>query len=52
MADSHSAAALLSTLLLNAEEKIVPLTRAGVASGSKVLGAATLAWSNLAPVRR
>jgi tRNA(Arg) A34 adenosine deaminase TadA len=47
---SHSASTLLSLLLRLTEETIVPLTRAGVSSGSKVFGAAILARSDLAPV--
>ncbi|KXX75182.1 Guanine deaminase [Madurella mycetomatis] len=50
MPDSHSAATLLSTILRVTEERIVPLTRAGVSSGSKVFGAAILDRSDLAAV--
>ena len=47
---THSANTLLATLLRTTEDRIVPLTRAGVSSGSKVFGAAILARSGLAPV--
>ncbi|KAL2257428.1 hypothetical protein VTK26DRAFT_183 [Humicola hyalothermophila] len=50
MSHTHSAATLLSTLLGITEEKVVPLTRAGVSSGSKVFGAAILRRSDLSPV--
>jgi tRNA(Arg) A34 adenosine deaminase TadA len=50
MPTTHSAATLLATLLRITEDRIVPLTRAGVSSGSKVFGAAILARSGLAPV--
>ncbi|SPO01880.1 uncharacterized protein DNG_04553 [Cephalotrichum gorgonifer] len=46
---THSPATLLSTLLRVTEEKIVPLTRAGVSSGSKIFGAAVLKRSDLSP---
>ena len=45
-----SASALLSTLLRITEDRIVPLTQAGVSSGSKVFGAAILARADLKPV--
>ncbi len=44
---AHSPAELLRALLSTTEDKIVPLTRAGVASGSKVFGAAILARTDL-----
>ncbi|KAK4099493.1 cytidine deaminase-like protein [Parathielavia hyrcaniae] len=47
---SHPADTLLSALLRITEDRIVPLTSAGVSSGSKVFGAAILARSDLAPV--
>jgi tRNA(Arg) A34 adenosine deaminase TadA len=50
MSSTHSATTLLSTLLSVTEEKVVPLTRAGVSTGSKVFGAAILTRSELAPV--
>ena len=50
MSNIHSAATLLTTLLGITEEKVVPLTRAGVSSGSKVFGAAILRRSDLSPV--
>ncbi|KAK3292454.1 cytidine deaminase-like protein [Chaetomium fimeti] len=45
-----SATTLVSVLLDITENRIVPLTRAGVSSGSKVFGAAILTRSGLAPV--
>ncbi|KAJ3493504.1 hypothetical protein NLG97_g4689 [Lecanicillium saksenae] len=39
----------LSTLLSTVEEKIIPLTKDGVASGSKVFGAAILSRKDLKP---
>ncbi|KAJ9142324.1 Cytidine deaminase-like protein [Pleurostoma richardsiae] len=45
---SHSPTTLLSNLLRITEEKIVPLTQAGVSSGSKLFGAAILQRSDLA----
>ncbi|KAH6617770.1 cytidine deaminase-like protein [Chaetomium sp. MPI-SDFR-AT-0129] len=50
MANTQSTETLLSTLLRITEDRIVPLTSAGVSSGSKVFGAAILARSNLSPV--
>lgn len=50
MSNPHSALTLLSTILQVTEEKVVPLTRAGVSSGSKLFGAAILKRSDLAPV--
>ncbi|KAK0644021.1 cytidine deaminase-like protein [Cercophora newfieldiana] len=50
MSNPHSAATLLSTILRVTEEKVVPLTSAGVSSGSKLFGAAILNRSDLAPV--
>ena len=51
MADqAASATTLLQTLLKVTEEKIVPLTAAGVSSGSKLFGAAILARAGLSPV--
>ncbi len=41
---------LLSTILRVTEEKIVPLTAAGVSSGSKLFGAAILSRSGLSPI--
>ncbi|KAK4462764.1 guanine deaminase [Cladorrhinum samala] len=41
---------LLSSILRLTEEKIVPLTRQGVSSGSKLFGAAILNRSDLSPV--
>ncbi|KAL2172660.1 hypothetical protein VTG60DRAFT_4106 [Thermothelomyces hinnuleus] len=50
MSDAYSANTLLSTFLRITEDRIVPLTRAGVSSGSKVFGAAILTRSDLSPV--
>jgi tRNA(Arg) A34 adenosine deaminase TadA len=51
MADrEHSPATLISTILRITEEKIVPLTKEGVKTGSKLFGAAILTRSDLAPV--
>lgn len=47
---AHSPSILLSTILRVTEEKIIPLTRAGVSSGSKLFGAAILARADLAPL--
>ncbi|KAM7215240.1 guanine deaminase [Rhypophila decipiens] len=47
MANPNSPTTLLSTILRLTEEKIVPLTRAGVSSGSKLFGAAILSRSDL-----
>jgi tRNA(Arg) A34 adenosine deaminase TadA len=44
---SPSSAALVSALFRTVEESIVPLTRKGVSSGSKVFGAAILARDDL-----
>ncbi|KAK3952039.1 hypothetical protein QBC32DRAFT_370664 [Pseudoneurospora amorphoporcata] len=41
---------LLSTILLLTEERIIPLTRASVSSGSKLFGAAILSRSSLRPL--
>ncbi|KAK3342721.1 cytidine deaminase-like protein [Neurospora tetraspora] len=41
---------LLSTILRLTEERIIPLTRAGVSSGSKLFGAAILSRSSLRPL--
>ncbi|KAK3945729.1 putative cytidine deoxycytidylate deaminase family protein [Diplogelasinospora grovesii] len=46
----HSATTLLSTILRLTEDNIIPLTRAGVSSGSKLFGAAILARRDLSPV--
>jgi tRNA(Arg) A34 adenosine deaminase TadA len=46
----HSPASLVSSLLKTAEERIIPLTRAGVSSGSKLFGAAILSRAELAPL--
>ncbi|KAJ6788797.1 hypothetical protein PWT90_07612 [Aphanocladium album] len=45
-----SAKETLSTLLRTVEEEIIPLTRDGVASGSKVFGAAILSRNDLKPL--
>jgi tRNA(Arg) A34 adenosine deaminase TadA len=50
MSNPNSAKTLLSTILRVTEEKVVPLTSAGVSSGSKLFGAAILNRSDLAPV--
>ncbi|KAK3347160.1 cytidine deaminase-like protein [Lasiosphaeria hispida] len=47
MSNPNSATTLLSTILRVTEDKIVPLTRAGVSSGSKLFGAAILTRSDL-----
>jgi tRNA(Arg) A34 adenosine deaminase TadA len=46
----HSATTLLSSILGATEEKIIPLTAAGVSSGSKLFGAAILSRSDLSPI--
>lgn len=50
MSNPHSATTLLSALLRVTEDKVIPLTRAGVDAGSKLFGAAILNRSDLAPV--
>jgi len=45
----HSPAQLLSSILRATEDKIIPLTRAGVSSGSKLFGAAILSRADLEP---
>jgi tRNA(Arg) A34 adenosine deaminase TadA len=50
MSNPNSATTLLSIILRVTEEKVVPLTSAGVSSGSKLFGAAILNRSDLAPV--
>jgi Cytosine/adenosine deaminases len=50
MSSTHSAETLISTLLQVTEDRIVPLTRSGVSSGSKVFGAAILNRLDLSPV--
>ncbi|KAK5654637.1 hypothetical protein OQA88_6958 [Cercophora sp. LCS_1] len=50
MSNPNSPTTLLSTILRVTEEKIVPLTQAGVSSGSKLFGAAILNRADLAPV--
>lgn len=50
MTTTHSPTTLLSTLLRVTEEQIVPLTRRGVSSGSKLFGAAILSRAVLAPI--
>ncbi|KAM7203644.1 guanine deaminase [Naviculisporaceae sp. PSN 640] len=47
MSNTNSPTQLLSTILRLTEEKIVPLTQAGVSSGSKLFGAAILNRSDL-----
>jgi tRNA(Arg) A34 adenosine deaminase TadA len=46
---TNSPSELLSAILSITEEKIVPLTQAGVSSGSKLFGAAILSREGLAP---
>lgn len=46
----HSPATLLSTILRLTEEKVIPLTRKGVSSGSKLFGAAILKRADLEPL--
>lgn len=46
---SPSSSVLASQLLKTIEERIIPLTRAGVSSGSKLFGAAILSRSSLVP---
>lgn len=46
---SHTPAELLAALLRTTEDDIIPLTRAGVSSGSKVFGAAILSSTDLSP---
>lgn len=48
-ATSVSSITLASHLLKTIEERIIPLTRAGVSSGSKLFGAAILSRSSLTP---
>jgi len=50
MSNPHSATHLLSTILRVTEEKVVPLTSAGVSTGSKLFGAVILNRSDLSPV--
>lgn len=50
MPSTTSPTTLLSSILHLTEEKIVPLTRQGVSSGSKLFGAAILNRSDLSPV--
>ncbi|KAK3381719.1 cytidine deaminase-like protein [Podospora didyma] len=50
MAKVNSATTLLSTIIRVTEDNIVPLTRAGVSSGSKLFGAAILSRDGLAPL--
>jgi tRNA(Arg) A34 adenosine deaminase TadA len=50
MASSPSPTTLLSAILVVTEEKVVPLTRSGVSSGSKLFGAAILSRSGLVPL--
>jgi len=50
MSNPHSATTLLSAILRVTEEQVVPLTSAGVSSGSKLFGAAILNRSDLAPL--
>jgi tRNA(Arg) A34 adenosine deaminase TadA len=45
-----SAAALVSALLTTVEDSIIPLSREGVSSNSKIFGAAILARENLKPL--
>lgn len=49
-ANPNSPAALLSAMLDVTEQRIVPLTRAGVSSGSKLFGAAVLLRDGLSPL--
>ncbi|KAK1753990.1 guanine deaminase [Echria macrotheca] len=50
MGSPHSPSTLLSAILKVTEDKVVPLTRSGVSSGSKLFGAAILNRFDLAPV--
>lgn len=50
MTSTQDPIALLSTILRLTEERIIPLTRAGVSSGSKLFGAAILSRSSLKPL--
>lgn len=50
MSPAASPAALVSSLLKTVEDSIIPLTRDGVSSGSKLFGAAILARDGLAPL--
>jgi tRNA(Arg) A34 adenosine deaminase TadA len=47
---TNSATTLLSTILRITEHQIIPLTCAGVSSGSKLFGAAVLSRSDLSPL--
>ncbi|KAJ4287422.1 hypothetical protein N0V88_007695 [Collariella sp. IMI 366227] len=49
-APNHSPTTLLSTFLTTTTSQILPLTRAGVFSGSKVFGAAILSRADLTPL--
>ncbi|KAL8381610.1 hypothetical protein RB595_005748 [Gaeumannomyces hyphopodioides] len=49
-ANSNPPVALLSAMLDVTEQRIVPLTRAGVSSGSKLFGAAVLLRDGLSPL--
>ncbi|KAK0709878.1 cytidine deaminase-like protein [Lasiosphaeria miniovina] len=50
MSNPSTATTLLSALVRVTEDRIVPLTRAGVSSGSKLFGAAILSREGLAPL--
>ncbi|KAK1828500.1 cytidine deaminase-like protein [Podospora conica] len=50
MTNPHTPTTILSTILRLTEESIIPLTSAGVSSGSKLFGAAILARFDLSPV--
>ncbi|KAB5566265.1 cytidine deaminase-like protein [Coniochaeta sp. 2T2.1] len=48
--NSNSPTTLISTILRVTEKSIIPLTRRGVSSGSKLFGAAILSRQSLAPI--
>lgn len=50
MTTPHTPTTLISTILRLTEESIIPLTSAGVSSGSKLFGAAILSRADLSPV--
>jgi len=50
MTNPHTPATILSTILRLTEESIIPLTSAGVSSGSKLFGAAIFSRADLTPV--
>jgi tRNA(Arg) A34 adenosine deaminase TadA len=47
---THSPATLVSSILQTTEERIIPLTKTGVSTGSKLFGAAILSRAGLVPL--